>query len=462
MLNPFRDETPGGFREFFAIAFPLVISKLSLTLMNFTDRLFLSWSSAEELAAALPAGILAFTLMSFFIGVCEFSNTLVAQNHGAKHEREATLAMWQGVFFAVAASLVCYAMTPLGLWLLDHSNHGDLLIDLEKTYFIYFWTGAIFMITNFAFSSFYSGRGETHVVMYVNIIGNAINIILDYALIFGVWGFPQLGIKGAAIATVIANALITLMFLTLILSPKNRRERASASTIHIHMPLLRRMLKFGAPAGMHYLLEIGAFTVFIFLLGQLGQTELAASNIVLALNMVAFIPMHGCGVAAGTLVGRYIGKQDLATAEKSGYTAWYSAEAYMIVCGLIYILFPHTLIGWFLMDSSGAPAPDDTIIHMGTIILYFVAFYQIADAMLLAFSGALRGAGDTLFSMWVQIICAWLFFVPGTYAAVVWWDWGVYGAWGWATAFITLTGVIYWARFRSGVWKHIDVISNET
>ena len=460
MLNPFRDDSPGGFREFFAIAYPLVVSKLSLTLMNFTDRLFLSWSSSEELAAALPAGILTFTMMSFFIGVSEFSNTLVAQNHGAGREREATLSMWQGVIFAIAASLVCYAITPVGLWLLEHSNHGEVLVHLEKTYFIYFWTGAIFVITNFALSSFYSGRGETHVVMYVNIIGNLLNIVLDYALIFGVWGFPQWGIKGAAIATVIANAVITFLFLCLILSPQNRRERASASTFHIHWPMLKSMLRFGAPAGMHYLLEIGAFTVFIFLLGQLGQAELAASNIVLALNMVAFIPMHGCGVAAGTLVGRYIGKTDLRFAEKSGYTAWYSAEVYMIVCGLVYIIFPKTLIGWFLMGSGGSTIPDNTIIEMGTTILLFVAFYQIADAMLLTFSGALRGAGDTLFSMWVQIICAWFFFVPGAYAAVIWWDWGVYGAWAWATAFITLTGVIYFFRFKSGVWKHIRVIAH--
>ncbi|MBI1390206.1 MAG: MATE family efflux transporter [bacterium] len=460
-LNPFQDRSPGGFREFFALAYPLVISHLSMALMHFVDRLFLSWSGAEEIAAALPAGILAFTLLAFFIGVSEFANSLVAQYHGANREEEASRAVWQGAIFALAAGVLCNAVTPWMLAILNHSGHSPRVIELEKLYFVWFWRGGFLLILNGALSSFYSGRGETRIVMYVNLAANCCNAFLDYALIFGAWGFPQWGIAGAAIATITASAMISLIYIVLIFSPANRRIRRSWIALRFDGAMMTRLIRFGAPSGFQMMMDVGAFTVFVFMLGRLGDLELAASNIVVTLNMLAFFPMLGAGIATGSLVGRYIGRNRRDIAEKSAYTALMTVETYMIVCALVYFLFPGVLIRLFLMETPADGAAYAAIYQYGTKILMFVAIYQVFDAMIITFSGALRGAGDTFFSMWISVFCVWLIFVPGEYFILVWLERGVMTAWGWATVYIALIGVIFMLRFRHGYWKTIELIQPE-
>ncbi len=451
---------PGGFREFFFIAYPLVISHASVAVMHFVDRLFLSWVGSEEIAAVMPAGILFFTMLAFFLGVSEYANTFVAQYYGAKRNRSIGLVTWQGVVISIAGGLFSLLLLPLGNLCIDHSGHAPEVIVLEKTYFTYLYTGGTFFILNGALSSFYSGRGRTGVIMTVSILTNTVNGILDYGLIFGAWGFPCWGVRGAAIATVFSTALMSVIYFVLFLSTKNHQAYHTRSTIRIDFPLIKRMLRFGTPTGVQLLLDIGAFAAFIFLIGGLGKVELAASNIVLSLNMLSFFPMIGAEIAAMTLVGQYIGRKDYPTAEKCAYTAWFSVEGYMIFLGIIYFCFPEFLMELFRSESVSVDAPFEEIAMYGAKILWLVALYQISDAMILTFTGALRGAGDTAFAMWAAVICAWCFFVPGTWFILYFFQWGVTGAWLWAAVYLTLLGLVYLFRFRSGYWKTIQLIED--
>jgi MATE family multidrug resistance protein len=444
---------PGGFREFFALAYPLVVSNLSMTLMIFVDRLFLSWSSAEEIAAALPAGILAFTIGAYFLGLCEYTNTFVAQFFGAGRMTDVGRATWQGVWLAVLCGVFSLFFLPLGDFIFAWAGHAPDVVRLEQVYYSYILFAVIFQILNASLSSFYSGRGRTKVIMTVSIVINLVNGFLDYTLIFGVWGFPAWGIKGAAVATLVANILGTILYFSLFLSRKNDELYRTRRTVGIDSALMKRMLRFGSPSGMEYLLSIGSFTVFIFLIGQLGTIELAASNIVLALNMLAFFPMLGITIATSSMVGQYIGRQDWATAEKSAYTALYTVQAYMLSFAAIYYLFPEPLIRLFHQQDPASTIPFQDIVEYGTQILMLVAIYQIFDAMTITFAGALRGAGDTTF-----VILGWIFFVPGTLVVIHVLHLGVIGAWIWATLYIAVIGLVYFARFRTGYWKSIRVI----
>lgn len=449
---------PGGFREFFSIAYPLVISNGSVTLMTFVDRLFLSWYSPLDIAASLPAGILGYTLIAFFLGVSEYTNTFVAQFYGAKRLSDVARATWQGLWLAIGSGIFSLFLLPVGNWILSVGGHAPEVVIREKTYFFYLMFALIFQVINAALSSFYSGRGRTKVIMAVSIVINIVNCVLDYALIFGVWGFPEWGIKGAAVATFLSTAFGTVLYLCLFLSPENNRLYQTRSTFTLDSDLIKRILRYGAPSGMEFLLSISSFTVFIFLIGRLGTIELAASNIVLAINMLAFLPMLGASVATATLVGQYIGRQDYATAEKSAYTAFYSVQFYMLAFALIYFFFPETLIRLFHSTETAVEIPFENIVSYGTTILMLVAIYQIFDAMIITFMGALRGAGDTTFAMWASVVCAWFLFVPGTWILLNWMGRGVIGAWMWATFYIAVAGLVYLFRFRSGYWKSIRLI----
>jgi MATE family multidrug resistance protein len=457
-----KKHTPGSIGEFFSIAYPLIISNASVTIMHFVDRLFLSWSSPEEIAACIPAGILHFTILSFFLGICEYTNTFVAQFYGAKRYHDVGRATWQGIWFAILCGIFCLLLIPLGNIILDHTGHSSDIIEYEKVYFTTLLVGGTFFLLKESLASFYSGRGKTKVIMITNIIANLLNGFLDYALIFGHWGFPKLGIQGAAIATVCATAFICLIFLILFLDKFNAKHFYTRITYLPNQQLFRRLLWFGAPSGAHFFLEIGCFTVFVFLIGQLGKVELAASNIVLAINSLAWFPMIGAGVATTALVGQYIGKKDYDTAEKCAYTAFISMEIYMLFFACLYFLFPDQFLSLFQSKDPNIEVPFAEIQLIGTRILLLVAIYQVGDAMIISFSSTLRGAGDTFFAMWANIIFGWGLFVPGTWFAIRVFDQGVVGAWIWGTIYIILLGSILFWRFRSGVWKTIQVIPPTT
>lgn len=462
-MTPNRQHTrhePGGLREYLSVAYPLVISNAALSVMHFVDRLFLSWAGRDEIAASLPAGIMVFTFLAFFLGVSEYTNTFVAQYFGAKQYGKIGLATWQGIWFSAVSGALSLVLLPLGHLIFESSGHPPQIVEYEKSYFSIVYAGGVFYILNGALSAFYSGRGKTYVIMAVSVFANLVNGFLDYALIFGVWGFPQWGIRGAAAATLIATALMSAVYLVLFLSPANQRDFQTRSSCRFDRDLTKRLIRFGAPSGAQFLLDIGSFTVFIFLIGRLGAVELAASNIVISINMLSFFPMTGAGIAAAALVGQYIGRKDYATAEKCAYTALIAVEAYMLILGSIYLLFPESLIEFFRGDAADAGVPFDRIVEYGTTILIFVAIYQISDGMLITFSGALRGAGDTAFAMWASIVFAWCFFVPGTWVTLNVLELGVVAAWIWATIYLLVIGFIFLWRFRSGYWKKIRVIDS--
>ena len=428
-----------------------------MTIMMFMDRMFLSWVSPENIAACLPAHILLFCFWSFFLGISEYTNTFVAQFYGASRPRAIAQATWQGIYFSLAGSFLSFLFFPLGLKIFEWSGHAPEVVALEKTYYSWFFLGGPFFILNGALSSFYSGRGKTKVVMAVNIITNLVNLVLAYGLIFGELGFPEWGIKGAAVATVSSTALTSVFYLFLFFSYGNNQAYYTRSAWRFNKDLMNRLVRFGTPSGINFLLEISAFTTFVFIVGRIGKTELAASNIALSLNMLAWFPMMGVSVATASLVGQYIGRKDHRTASKSAFTAFYSAEFYMLSFGVIYWGFPTYLIQWF-HSGPNSDIPFAAIAPMGAKILLCMAFYQIFDAMLVTFSGALRGAGDTAFAMWACVICSWCIFVPGTFFVTETLHLGVYAAWIWVFLYSFMLGLIYLKRFYSGRWKNIEVI----
>jgi MATE family multidrug resistance protein len=450
---------PGGFKEFLVLAYPLILSNASMTIMHFMDRLFLSWYGPEEIAASLPAGILAFTFLYFFIGVSQYTNTFVAQYYGANRYSLIGMIVWQGVFFSLIGGLFSLLLLPVGIRFFDWAGLSPDIVHLQKIYFTTIYTGGVFFILNGALSSFFSGRGKTFSIMVITITANVINAILDYGLIFGVWGFPRWGIRGAAVATVVSTAFMSFIYLILILHSSNDRIFYTRKTFRFDGDMMLRLLRYGTPTGIQFVLDIGAFTAFVFLIGRLGNVELAASNIVLSINSLAFWPMEGASIATATLIGQYIGRNNYRIAEKSAYTALIAVETYMLFFALIYFLFPQALMELFRGDNPNTTVSFTEVVHYGSQILILVALYQISDAVILTFSGVLRGAGDTTFAMWTSVCCSWLFFVPGIYLVLSVFKLGVIAAWIWATIYLTLLGFIYIKRFRSGYWKTINLMS---
>ena len=437
------------------LATPLILSMTGLMLMQFVDALFLSWYSADAIAAVGPASMASYLLISIFQGTAGFTSTLVAHYEGAGRSHRSFAATWQGIYISILAAVVLVFLGFLSEPLFKWVNHAPQIQQYESSYFAIILWGGFASVASAALSGFFSGRGKTATLMAVQLVGFGINAILDYALIFGRWGFPQWGMEGAAIATVAAQVIVLLVLFYLFLGSEVPgahpwRDRVFEAT------LFKRLLRFGIPNGLRFGFEMLAWTVFVFFVGRIGNIELAATNIAFRINGIAFFPIVGLGQAVGILVGQAQGRRDPDRAVRLTYTGFFMAELWMILVALSFLLIPSQLYGLFRGDEI---QQYDLIVSTGVTLLRFVAVYSVFDAGNIIFVSSLQCAGDTRWTMMFSILAHSAFLavlaLADTFKLGIWFEWTA------ATFFVTIAAITWWLRFRSGKWKQIRLIETQ-
>jgi len=451
-----RWRSEGGYRELLAIALPMMISTSTWQIQHFVDRMFLSWYSVDALAATVPAGMLNFSVMCLFLGVAGYTNVFVAQYFGAKRHGRIGPAMWQGVYVALAGAVVMAAFAPAASWIFDRIGHAEQVRRYEVEYFTILALGSGPALVASAVSGLFSGLGRPWPVTWSNITATAVNVVLDYAMIFGHFGFPAMGVKGAAIATVISGVVSLLVYLPWMARPLFRRRFHVFSGWRFDRDLFARLLRYGFPGGAQFFIDMGSFTTFMLLVGALGPAPLAASNIALNINGLAFMPMIGLAIAVSTLVGQYLGANREEMAERAVYSAFHLSTAYMSFAAVLFVALPGLLIWPY--EAGSDPEKFVEIRRLTIILLRFVAFYCLFDSLNIVFSSALKGAGDTRFVMVMLMVVALAGLVAPSFLVVNVLGGGVSAMWGVATAYVVILGFSFLLRFRHGRWKKIRVI----
>ena len=455
MLN--RWSKPNGYKQVLNISLPLVASMGTISLMQFTDRIFLANYSIDAISAALPAGIASFTFTSFFMGVANYTNAFVAQYTGAKLFDRVGLAIWQGIYFAMISAVILALLYFVAENLFSLIGHSYSIRSLEIIYFKILILGSGFVVISSTMACFYTGRGRTWTVMFVHMAGAAINIPLDYCLINGVGPFPELGIKGAGIATVTATVIIVLVLCLLFFNKFNRVTFGTWRNRNFNKELFTRLMVFGFPSGVQFFLEIFGFTFFVQMLGRIGNLELATSNIVFSIEMLAILPMVGFHVGNSTLVGQAIGRGVPNDGVYATTSVFHITISYMFLLAFVFLFLPEPLLSLFQPGNRGMDQSEE-VMKLGTNLLRFVCFFCFFDALNLVYSGAIKGAGDTRFCMWVIAILSIGIMIIPVYIAVEIFNAGIYTAWVLATIYICSLGFTFMMRYRNGKWKEMRVI----
>ncbi|MCX7677993.1 MAG: MATE family efflux transporter [Spirochaetes bacterium] len=449
------NEEAGG-RRLVSMALPLIVSTGSWSIQHFVDRMFLAWYSPEALAASMPAGITNFTIMSFFIGIASFVSTFVAQYVGANQPKMVGPILWQGLYLSIIGGVVLFVCAFFSEEIFAHAGHEQPIQKLEVVYFRILCYGAFPAIGSSALASFFIGRGENALVMWNNLATTAINLFLDYLLIFGNWGFPRLGIEGAAWATVCAGVFNFALYAVCIYTKKNNLQYHTIRGWAIKPLLFVRLLRFGFPNGVQFFIDVAGYTIFLLLVGKLGTVALAATNIAFNINTLAFMPMIGFGIAVSTMVGQFIGAGRPNEAERVSKVGFLLTFAYMLGISFFYVVTPYVFIQPF---SSNSQTVDFTQIYELTkVLLRFVAVYSLFDTASIIFASAIKGAGDTRFVMLVIASLSTSVLVIPTYLALNVFGFGIIACWTIATTYISLLGLVFYFRFRSGKWKSMKVI----
>ena len=453
-----RWSAPYGYRRVLSVSLPLVASMASITTMHFTDRLFLANYSVEAIAASGPAGMTSFMFMSFFMGVAGYVNTFVAQYTGARQPHEVGAALWQGIYFTLGSALILAALYLAAPRIFALVGHEPKVQVLEVIYFRILTLGAGFNLMSWTLSTFYSGRGLTNVIMLVSMTGALFNVPLDYALINGLWGLPEMGIAGAAVATVAASALMTLIYALLIFTPANDRAYGVLSRFRFDARLFTRLMRFGLPNGVQFWTSMASYTFFFLLLGRMGKLELAASNIAFTLEHLGFLPMVGFHQGTIILAGQAIGAGRPADAAQSAMSTLHIALLYMGSMAMVFMFLPEPLMGWF-RERGVAPAEFAPIQAMGATILRLMALYTMLDAVGLVYSAVLKGAGDTMFVMWmVGGLSLGIMIIPTWVLLQLQLADGLLIAWLLSAAYTAVLALAFYLRYRQGSWRSMKVI----
>jgi len=435
-----------SYRRIGQIAGPVLITNLSYTLMGVIDTVMVGHLGIAELGAVGLGNILTFAILSFFWGLLSGVNTLVAQAVGASDREAAGRVFWQGFYFALVSAVLIAAMWPVAPLLFKWTGGSPEVQAIAADYMRIRLLGGGGVVLLWACDNFYRGIGRTTVTMWCGMGQMVLNCGLNYLLIFGKLGAPRMGAAGAALGTVVAQVVVALaLFISIAWLPRVRREFFIAKTSRFRVALSRRLLRLSLPIGVQTSLEMGGIAVFSAIVSRLGDAELAATNAVIQAWSVAFMGAVALSVGATTLVGQCIGAGQLAGARWVVGRVMRLGYILTAFIGVIYLALPKQIMALFVSASD-----LDRLVPFARPLFIVVVLCLVFDLKFNILSGALRGAGDTMYSMLVNIGSAWLVFVPALFIVTP--RYGLVGSWSCLILHVFLMAFLLEIRIRGDRW----------
>lgn len=445
-------------RSLLKVALPLIVSNLFFSLQMLIDRVMLSWHDTNEMAAAGAAAMLAWVVIGFLSNTVGFATTFVAQYVGAERPHRVGPIVNQALWLSLAIGLFVLALLPFIPNYVRLAGHEPALANLEIVYGFYLGWCAPAMVMTAAATAFFAGRGETRVVVLVNAVGTVVNAVLDYGLIFGHWGLPEMGIAGAGLATACGCAATMLTALALYARPRHEAVYRTWSGWRPDLHHLRRLLRFGLPNGLGWSMDMISWTMFTVFVGWLGAAPLAATMLVFNVNASFLVPMLGIAQGVTVLVGQRLGENRPDLAERIAWVGYAISAASMTTLAVGLASFPSLALALFEPNNKDAAWAGAA--QLIPTLLLFMAAYTFFDATQILFSFALRGAGDTLF-VTAFTFSAGLACLIGPAAWVCWNGHSLYWVWTVATLYLAVLSLGYLLRFRYGPWRTMRVIEAE-
>ncbi len=440
---------PASLGNLLGLAWPIIISRASQSVVGLCDALMVAHLGAAALASVATGGMNTFTVMILPMGVTFIVQSFASQLFGKGDAAGARRYGWYGLWVAALTQLAAFAAWFIVDDVLAVLPYTDEVRALMGGYMRIRLLSAGAAIGVEALSNFYGGLGRTLPGMVANLVAMVANVALNWLLIDGHLGVPGLGVAGAAWASALASvvAFVGLFVFFVVDGPAGQRAKLSVAEFF-------RMLRFGLPSGFNWLFEFGAYVFFAnVVVAGLGTATLAAMNTVMSINSVSFMPALGLTSAGAILVGQAIGAQ---RKDEVPGVVWLTARTAMVWqggVGLLYVLVPAALIAPFASADEGAVMAD-----IGVRMLVVSAGWQLFDAIGMSVAEALRGAGDTFFPMMARIALAWLVFAPGSFITVKYFGWAEVGAMLWLVLYLVLLAAVVFLRFRHGAWRRIELI----
>lgn len=453
-----NDSTDPSTRQLLALAWPIIISRSAQTVISVSDAAMTAPLGEDALAATTTGALNVFGLFILPMGAMYIISSFTSQLYGRGDHGGARRYGFYGLAFCMLLELIylgVISFVPSVVGMLDYSpSVKQMMVDYSELRLI----GGGAAIGLEALGNYYGGLGNTRLPMATQVLCMIFNVGLNWVLIYGHLGAPALGVKGAALASTISTIIGFVVLLGCFLrgfgeDPSARRNRGS-----LNIAEFLRMLRFGIPSGINWFVEFAAFTIFVnVMLNGLGTSTLAAFMAAMQINQVSFMPAFGLTSAGAILVGQSIGAKALDAVPKTVRLTAIAACTWQGSVALLYIMFSKYMMLPFAPPGSGRAA----FLELGAHVLVLSSTWQLTDALSMSLAESLRAAGDTTFTAWARAIIAWVLFVPGAYISMNVLGGGIGWAVFWLSAYLGVLTLVLWLRFRSGVWKTLDLTGQE-
>ena len=434
------------YRELLAIGIPVIIGQLGTIVLGFADTLMIGHHSTQELAAAgLVNNIYALVLISY-MGFSYGLTPIIGRLYGMERTDEIGQKVRNSLFANMVVGCIFTLAMVILYFNLSRIGQPEELLTLIRPYFIVNLISVLFVGVFNTMKQFLDGIGHTKVAMWVMIMGNVVNILGNWMLIYGVGPFPELGLLGAGLSTMSSRILMAAAMVAMVLGKKKFQQyRKDIIHSHVNKADFKEMNHLGWPVALQLAMESAAFTLSCVMVGWLGTIPLASHQVMITISQLFYLVLSGMASAMAIRVSHFVGQKDYQAVRRNAYDGWRLALLFSTLMGIPVFLFRHQIGGLFT---------DNVEVQQNVAVLIILMMvYQFGDGLQYTFANALRGIACVKPMVTYAFIAYFIISLPMGYTLGFPCGLGILGIWIAFPFGLTAAGYLYWHRFVKEVKK---------
>ena len=441
MSSIFSSRYLSGYKATFLLAYPVVLSQLGHIMVGVVDTAMVGQIGTMEQAAVALSNSLYTLVLVFGLGVSYGVTPLVAAADSSKNFSENAALLKHGVIINTVLGILLFVLLFCLSPVLNLFNQKQEVVDLAIPFLNVMMLGMIPLCIFSGFKQFTEGLSYTRFAMIITIGANLLNILLNYVMIFGHWGFPKMGLMGSCWASFIARVVMAVaMFAYVYYNKTFKPYWVGFSLRNISGDLTKRILAIGVPSGLQWVFEVGAFAFAVIMIGWISPKAQAAHQVALSIAATTYMMASGLSAAASVRVGNHAGLKDREGVRMAGFSAFIMVLGFMGICALCFIIFRHQLPVLFNKDPE--------VISISSSLLIIAAFFQLSDGTQVVGLGALRGVKDVKIPTLITLIAYWAIGLPMSYVFAFKMNLGPQGIWYGLSLGLTMAAVLLFLRFN--------------
>lgn len=436
-------------KEILRIGLPIMLGQACVIILAFADNIMIGWHSVDELAASSFVNNIMNLFIMTELGFATGMTPMIGTHNGTGNVKGIGVTVKNGLLVNGVIGAISLVVLTVIYFNLSHFGQEPELLPLIRPYFIIVGISTVFALGFNVLKQFTDGICRPMISMTLLMLGNIFNIFGNWVLIYGKLGFPEMGLTGAGISTLVSRVLILIVFAAFIFKAKRMKEyAASIKEAILSRVEMKGVLKMGYPVGIQMALETSTFTFAAIMAGWLGVLELAAHQVVLTISQLFFLMMQGLSFAVSILVSNAYGRKDLNAVKE------YARKGYLMTLCISVTL--SVLLYCFRYEAAGVFSDSPEVTAMAVSLFFLLFAYQFGDGLQLCFANVLRGIQDVKPIMYAAFVSYYLIAIPAAYLLGFKAGFGIQGIWMGFPIGLTLAGVFFYSRYRSDLRRLVS------